>query len=237
MSERNQNEEMITAIQAMNKKWYNHRIFLVESLILGCLTFIGGFHDPFEANIGTWIQTVFFVLAAGFFVVLFSYAFNLLWIATLKPKRGEEESIASKKEKKEARIAFYNNWKNKLFYSIVQLLQGLVAILLIILVSLGIIINAYDRYVNIVIGFALLGNLLLFYDRIINIFTQSIPAEIEDRLMFTLKSIALYLLLIPLYPIFLLISTVDLFRYFTIEDKESQDFFAARTIMYIEIFL
>ena len=59
MSEDNQNEETVSAIQAMNRKWYNHRIFLAVSLALGPLAFIGGFYGPLDVNQAVWYQAVF----------------------------------------------------------------------------------------------------------------------------------------------------------------------------------
>ncbi|NPD88790.1 MAG: hypothetical protein HGN29_08690 [Asgard group archaeon] len=235
MIEDNQKEEIVSAIQALNRKWYNHRIFLAISLALGPLAFIGGFYGPLEVDQAIWYQTVFFLIAAGFFVVLVSYLFNLLWIVLLVPKR-KDDGAKRKEARKQAKIDFYSNWKNKLLYSIVQILHSSLVIVLFILLSQGVILVDYVQYVYIVIGFILFANLFLFYDRFTIIFIQSLPSKIENKMMFILKSIALYILLIPLYPILLLISLADLFRYFTLEDKDDQDLFTARSIMYIEIF-
>jgi MFS family permease len=235
MSEDNQTEESIAVIQAMNRKWYNHRIFLAMSFVLGPLTFIGGFYGPLDVTHAPWYQSVFFVLAAGFFVVLLSYLFNLLWIIILAPKRKRDRS-KRKEARKQGKINFYANWKNGLFYSIVQFLHTAIVVMLFMLLSRGYIIPHFVQYVYIVIGFLLFGNVFLFYDRFTIIFIQNIPSEIENKILFILKSVALYLLLIPLYPILLLISFVDLFRYFTLENKDEQDLFTARSTMYIEIF-
>lgn len=235
MIEDNQKEEIVSAIQALNRKWYNHRIFLAISLALGPLAFIGGFYGPLEVDQAIWYQTVFFLIAAGFFVVLVSYLFNLLWIVLLVPKR-KDDGAKRKEARKQAKIDFYSNWKNKLLYSIVQILHSSLVIVLFILLSQGVILVDYVQYVYIVIGFILFANLFLFYDRFTIIFIQSLPSKIENKMMFILKSIALYILLIPLFPILLLISLADLFRYFTLEDKDDQDLFTARSIMYIEIF-
>ncbi len=235
MSEDYQEEETVTAIQAMNRKWYNHRIFLAVSLALGPLAFIGGFYGPLDVNQAIWYQAVFFIIAGGFFVVLFSYLFNLLWILLLRPRR-KDDSVKRKKAQKQARIEFYSNWKNRLFYGIVQVLHSSLVIVLFILISQEIILIHFVQYLYIVIGFLLFANLFLFYDRFTIIFIQSLPSKIENKKMFILKSIGLYLLLIPLYPILLLISLVDLFRLITVEDKDSQDLFTTRSTMYVEIF-
>ncbi|MCG3221239.1 MAG: hypothetical protein H7641_07650 [Candidatus Heimdallarchaeota archaeon] len=235
MSEENHKGEAVAAIQAMNRKWYNHRIFLAISLALGPLTFIGGSYGPLASNRAIWYQAVFFLFAAGFFVVLFSYLFNLLWIVLLFPKR-KDEGAKRKEARKQAKIDFYSNWKNRLFYGIVQVLHSSVVIVLFILISQGIILIDYVQYMYIVIGFLLFANLFLFYDRFTIIFIQSLPSQIENKKMFILKSIGLYILLIPLYPILLLIIFVDIFRLITVEDKDSQDLFTARSTMYIEIF-
>jgi hypothetical protein len=235
MSEEKQKEDTITAIKVMNRKWYNNRIFLAESLALGSLAFIGGFYGPLEAHQAAWYQALFFVAAAGFFVVLFSYLFNLLWIGLLFPKK-KEESKEIKETRKQTSFDFYTNWKNRLFYSILQVLQSAVAIVLIIIVSLSLIMIHYVQYVNIVTGFILFANLFLYYDRFTIIFRQSLPKNIENKTLVILKSTAMYLLLIPLYPVLLIISLIDIFRTLSLKDKNSQDLFNARSTMYIEIF-
>lgn len=235
MSEDKQEVEPISAIQAMNRKWYNHRIFLAVSLALGPLTFIGGFYGPLDVNQAIWYQAVFFIIAAGFFVVLCSYLFNLLWILLLSPKR-KDDGAKRKEARRQARIDFYSNWKNRLFYGIVQVLNSSVVIVLFIIISQGIILIHFVQYLYIVIGFLLFANLFLFYDRFTIIFIQSLPSKIENKKMFILKSIGLYILLILFYPILLLISLVDLFRLISVEDKDSQDLFTTRSTMYIEIF-
>ncbi|MHA1954811.1 MAG: hypothetical protein ACW96U_12775 [Candidatus Heimdallarchaeaceae archaeon] len=235
MSEDYQEEEAVSAIQSMNRKWYNHRIFLAVSLALGPLTFIGGFFGPLDVNQAAWYQAVFFIIAAGFFVVIFSYLFNLLWILLLFPKR-KDDGVKRKEARKQAKIDFYSNWKNRLLYGIVQVLHSSLVIVLFIILSQGIILLHFVQYVYIVIGFLLFANLFMFYDRITIIYIQSIPSNIENMKMFILKSIGIYFLLLPLYPILLLINIVDLFRLITVEDRTSQDLFTARSIMYIEIF-
>ncbi|MHA2256000.1 MAG: hypothetical protein ACXAAM_08010 [Candidatus Heimdallarchaeaceae archaeon] len=219
----------------MNRKWYNHRIFLAVSLALGPLTFIGGFFGPLDVNQAAWYQAVFFIIAAGFFVVIFSYLFNLLWILLLFPKR-KDDGVKRKEARKQAKIDFYSNWKNRLLYGIVQVLHSSLVIVLFIILSQGIILLHFVQYVYIVIGFLLFANLFMFYDRITIIYIQSIPSNIENMKMFILKSIGIYFLLLPLYPILLLINIVDLFRLITVEDRTSQDLFTARSTMYIEIF-
>lgn len=235
MSEDNKNKEKVEAIKAMNKRWYNHRIFLAESIALGSLAFVGGFYGPLTSNQGVWFQALFFVFAAGFFVVLFSYLFNLLWILLLKSGI-KRDKAKEKQERKQAIIDFYANWKNKLFYSIVQIIQNAVVIILIVMVSLEIIPVDYTEYMYITIGFLLFANLFLFFDRFTIIFLQNQPQEIENKQMFILKSIALFLLLLPMYPIFLILNLVDSFKYLISDDRESPDLFTARSTMFIEIF-
>lgn len=235
MNRDSKNEEQIEAIKAMNKKWYNHRIFLAESLALGVLTFIGGFYGPLTANQGPWFQALFFVFASGFFVVVLSYLFNLLWLLSLKSET-KRDKAKERKDRKQAVIDFYMNWKNRLFYSLVIFLQSGVVIILILMAALGIMPIAYTEYAYITVGLLLFANIFLFIDRFTIIFIQNITTDIENKQLFILKSIGLYLLLLPLYPIFLLLSLVDIFRSIFVEDKESNDLFTARSKMYIEIF-
>ena len=88
-SQDNQLEEedvVSNEIRKLNKSWYTNPYLVVASLILGPATFVGAFFIDFYTVWHSAIQTVVFLISAGFFVILLSYGFNLLWLYSLKKK-------------------------------------------------------------------------------------------------------------------------------------------------------
>ena len=73
-------------IRKLNKSWYTNPYLVVASLILGPATFVGAFFIDYYTVWHSAIQTVVFLISAGFFVILLSYGFNLLWLYSLKKK-------------------------------------------------------------------------------------------------------------------------------------------------------
>jgi len=89
LSQGNQPEEedvVSDEIRKLNKAWYTNPYLVVASLILGPATFVGAFFIDFFLVWHSAIQTVVFLISAGFFVILLSYGFNLLWLYSLKKK-------------------------------------------------------------------------------------------------------------------------------------------------------
>jgi len=88
-SQENQTEEeavISDEIRKLNKSWYTNPYLVVASLILGPATFVGAFFIDYYTVWHYAIQSVVFLISAGFFVILFSYGFNLLWLYSLKKK-------------------------------------------------------------------------------------------------------------------------------------------------------
>ena len=92
-----QTEQMRKEIKAIHKKWYDNKFFFIASLILAPATFVGGFFNN-RSEVLTYqlhpvwqsaVVAVFFVLSVGFFVVILSYLFNLLWLGLLREKKEE----------------------------------------------------------------------------------------------------------------------------------------------------
>ena len=91
--------QMRKEIKSIHKKWYDNKLFFIASLILAPATFVGGFLNNvsdvlFYQNHPVWqssVVAVFFVLSVGFFVVVFSYLFNVLWLAVLREKKEEKK--------------------------------------------------------------------------------------------------------------------------------------------------
>ncbi|MHA1668315.1 MAG: hypothetical protein ACTSUR_06610 [Candidatus Heimdallarchaeaceae archaeon] len=78
---------MKEGLKEINKKWFENKVFFIVSLVLGPLTFVFGFLVDYFTSWQSWITTIFFVVAAGFFVVILSYLFNLLWLVIIREKK------------------------------------------------------------------------------------------------------------------------------------------------------
>ncbi|MCG3217152.1 MAG: hypothetical protein KAS63_10520 [Candidatus Heimdallarchaeota archaeon] len=91
-------EVLREGIKKFNKKWIDNKIFFIVSLILAPSTFVGGFFTNksevlTHQNHPIWqsaIVATFFVLSVGFFVVVFSYLFNQVWLLTLREGKKEQ---------------------------------------------------------------------------------------------------------------------------------------------------
>ncbi|MCE7743435.1 MAG: hypothetical protein GOP50_13370, partial [Candidatus Heimdallarchaeota archaeon] len=79
-------EELVQEIKEMNRRWYQKTWLFVLSLVLGSATFIGGFFVDFESVWQSAVQSIVFLIAAGFFALVFSYLFNVTWLYALKKK-------------------------------------------------------------------------------------------------------------------------------------------------------
>ena len=83
-------------IKKLNKSWIKNPYIIVASLILGPATFVGAFFIDYYTVWHSVLQTIVFIISAGFFVILFSYGFNHLWLYTLKKKSNRDYiSLAS----------------------------------------------------------------------------------------------------------------------------------------------
>ncbi|MHA1218221.1 MAG: hypothetical protein ACTSSN_09715 [Candidatus Heimdallarchaeaceae archaeon] len=80
-------EDLVTdEIRKLNKSWYTNPYLVVASLILGPATFVGAFFIDYYTVWHSAIQTIVFLISAGFLVIILSYGFNLLWLYSLKKK-------------------------------------------------------------------------------------------------------------------------------------------------------
>ena len=83
-------------IKKLNKSWIRNPYIIVASLILGPATFVGAFFIDYYTVWHSILQAIVFLISAGFFVILFSYGFNHLWLYTLKKKSNSDYiSLAS----------------------------------------------------------------------------------------------------------------------------------------------
>ncbi len=80
-------------IRKLNKSWYTNPYLIVASLILGPATFVGAFFIDYYTVWHSVIQAIVFLISAGFFVILLSYGFNLLWLYSLKKKKNGDYII------------------------------------------------------------------------------------------------------------------------------------------------
>jgi hypothetical protein len=93
-------EDIKEEIKSMQRKWYENKIFFICSLVLWPPFFFGALRIgdwrfiPFGTTIKESMlavtQTLMFLIAAGFFVLLLSYLFNQLWLLTLSGPKKEE---------------------------------------------------------------------------------------------------------------------------------------------------
>ncbi len=93
-------EDIKEEIKSMQRKWYDNKILFISSLILWPPFFFGalGIGDwrflPFGTTLKDSLlavaQTVMFLIAASFFVLLLSYLFNQLWLLTLSGPKKEK---------------------------------------------------------------------------------------------------------------------------------------------------
>lgn len=87
--------ELILEIKEMNKRWYQKTWLFILSLILGASSFIGGFYVNFESTWQSAVQSIFFLLSIGFFVLVFSYLFNVTWLYVQKEKSDREHMLSA----------------------------------------------------------------------------------------------------------------------------------------------
>ncbi len=87
-------KELVEEIKEMNRRWYEKRWLFVLSLILGSTTFIAGFFLDLEATWQSALQSAFFLLSAGFFVLVLSYIFNVTWLYVIKKKSDREIKLS-----------------------------------------------------------------------------------------------------------------------------------------------
>lgn len=87
-------EELVQEIKEMNRRWYQKTWLFVLSLVLGSATFIGGFFVDFESVWQSAVQSIVFLIAAGFFALVFSYLFNVTWLYALKKKSVREYKLS-----------------------------------------------------------------------------------------------------------------------------------------------
>ncbi len=87
-------EELVAEIKEMNRRWYEKTWLFVLSLILGSLSLVGGFFVEFESVWQSALQTLFFLISAGFFVLVISYIFNVTWLYVLKEKSDREYMLS-----------------------------------------------------------------------------------------------------------------------------------------------
>lgn len=76
--------EIKNELKKLNAQWSDNIWLVIASTILGSLAFVTGLFVPFEGTWEHWVQTIFFIIAAGFIVLPLSYLFNQLWILLLK---------------------------------------------------------------------------------------------------------------------------------------------------------
>ncbi len=89
-------DEVSEEIKKMNRSWIRNPYIVVASLILGPATFVGAFFIDFYSVWQSVVQTIVFIISAGFFVILFSYGFNHLWLYALKRRTNRDYiSLAS----------------------------------------------------------------------------------------------------------------------------------------------
>jgi hypothetical protein len=84
-------EEVVSEeLKKLNRSWIRNPYLVVASLILGPATFVGAFFIDFESVWQYTVQSIVFLLSAGFFVILFSYGFNQLWLYAAKKKSNRD---------------------------------------------------------------------------------------------------------------------------------------------------
>lgn len=88
------NGELVEEIKEMNRRWYQKKWLVILSLILSVTTFIGGFYVEFDSIWQSAVQTVVFIISAGFFVLVLSYVFNVTWMYALKKKSDREYMLS-----------------------------------------------------------------------------------------------------------------------------------------------
>ena len=87
-------QEITDGLKELNRRWYQKTWLFILSLILGPATFITGFFVEFEPIWQSAVQSIFFVISAAFFVLTFSYLFNITWLYALKKKTDREYMLS-----------------------------------------------------------------------------------------------------------------------------------------------
>ena len=89
-AEEDEEDVVSEELRKLNKSWHKNPYLIVASLILGPATFVGAFFIDFDSVYLSILQTIIFLISAGFFVILFSYGFNQLWFYSQKKKTNRE---------------------------------------------------------------------------------------------------------------------------------------------------
>lgn len=76
--------EIKKGLKKLNAQWADNIGLVIASIVLGLLAFFAGVLVPFEGTWEHWLQTIIFILGAGFIVLPLSYLFNKLWDSLIK---------------------------------------------------------------------------------------------------------------------------------------------------------